>query len=105
MQYDIDIISPHKDLFTTARKYLLSIPDMVETRKERITTYSDSNGGICHMRTMPYGIDFGFLKGALMEDSYGLLKGNGKKMRVLPMKEFDKDVVDYYLNQARKLNT
>lgn len=104
MQYDIDINSEHKNLFLKARKYLLSFDGIVETRKERITTYSDQNGGICHMRTMPYGIDLGFLKGAKMDDDLGLLTGKGKLIRVLPQKSFDKDIVGYYLRQAIAIN-
>lgn len=57
---------------------------MVETRKDKITTYSNEKGGICHMRTMPYGINIGFLKGAKMEDSLWLLTGKGKAIRVYP---------------------
>ena len=78
---------------------------MTETKKERITTYSDSLGGICHMRTMPHGVDFGFLKGARMKDQHALLTGKGKKMRVLSMNIFDPKILDYYLQQAIVLNT
>jgi len=42
------------------------------------------------MRTMPHGIDFGFSKGARMEDKLDLLKGKGKAMRVLPQKALNK---------------
>ena len=86
MQFYKDIQSPFKELFFEARALLLSYDGIIETKKERITTYGDNNGGICHMRTMPYGIDFGFLKGAKMEDRYGALTGKGKKLRVLAQK-------------------
>ena len=68
MQFDKDIASEFKDLFLRAREILLSYDGIVETKKERITSYSNENGGICHMRTMPYGVDFGFLKGAKCRD-------------------------------------
>lgn len=105
MQYDKDLESEHKELFLYAREFLLSFAGIVETKKERITTYSNEKGGICHMRTMTYGIDFGFLKGAKMEDKLGLLTGNGKAIRVLPQKELNKKVVEYYINQAIKINS
>lgn len=104
MQYDKDLASPHKALFLQARELLLSFDGIIETKKERITTYSNKKGGICHMRTMPYGIDFGFLKGAKMEDKLGLLTGKGKAIRVLPQKELDIDAVRYYLEQAIAIN-
>lgn len=82
MQYEIDLQSEHKKLFLEAIEFLLSFEGIEETKKKRITTYSDKNGGICHMRTMTYGIDFGFLKGAKMKDKLGLLTGDGKAIRV-----------------------
>ena len=105
MQYDKDLQSIHKDLFLQAREFLLSFDGIIETKKERITTYSNKKGGICHMRTMPYGIDFGFLKGAKMEDKLGLLTGKGKAIRVLPQKELNKTAVEYYLKQALAINS
>ena len=104
MQYDRDLQSEHKDLFLQAREFLLSFEGIIETKKERISTYSNEKGGICHMRTMPYGIDFGFLKGAKMEDKLGLLTGKGKSIRVLPQRALDKKAVEYYLKQAVALN-
>lgn len=105
MQYGKDLQSEHKDLFLEARDFLLSFEGIEETQKERITTYSNSNGGICHMRTMPYGIDFGFLKGAKMKDKLGLLTGDGKAIRVLPLTEMNKEAVKYYVDQAIEINS
>ncbi len=105
MQYDKDLASPHKDLFLAARQLLLSYEGIIETKKERITTYGNAKGGICHMRTMPYGIDFGFLKGAKMEDKLGLLTGKGKAIRVLPQKgELNLEAIAYYVSQAIEIN-
>ncbi len=104
MQFNKDIKSEHKELFLEARKLLLGTKGIVEIKKDRITTYSDSEAGICHMRTMKYGIDIGFLKGARMEDKYGLLTGNGKVMRVVPLKKMNKAAIKYYLKQALALN-
>ena len=105
MQFEKDLASEFKDLFLQARALLLSYEGIVESKKDRITTYSNSKGGICHMRTMPYGIDFGFLKGAKMEDKLGLLTGKGKSIRILPQKELDKKAVEYYLEQALAINS
>ena len=104
MQFDKDLQSEHKALFLEARALLLSFEGIIETKKERITTYSNNKGGICHMRTMPYGIDFGFLKGAKMEDKFGLLTGKGKAIRILPQKKLDKKVASYYIEQALEIN-
>ena len=105
MQFDKDLQSAFKDLFLEARQILLSYEGIVETKKERITTYSNKKGGICHMRTMPYGVDFGFLKGAKMKDKCEVLTGKGKDKRVLPQKaELDEEVIKYYINQAIEIN-
>lgn len=104
MQYNKDLESEHKDLFLKARDFLLSFEGIIETKKERITTYSNEKSGICHMRTMPYGIDFGFLKGAKMKDDLGLLTGKGKAIRVLSQKELSPKTVEYYIKQAIEIN-
>jgi hypothetical protein len=104
MQYEKDLKSEHKELFLEAREFLLSFDGIIETKKERITTYSNKKGGICHIRTMPNGIDFGFLKGAKMKDGLGLLTGKGKAIRVLQQKELNKKTVEYYINQAIEIN-
>jgi len=106
MQFDKDLQSEHKNLFLQARELLLSFEGITETKKERITTYSNKKGGICHMRTMPYGVDFGFLKGAKMTDEYSLLTGKGKAIRVLPQKGgLHKKVITHYINQAIEIDT
>ena len=104
MQFEIDVKSAHKILFLEVREFLLSFDGIIETKKERITTYSNKNGGVCHMRTMPHGIDIGFLKGARMEDQFDLLTGSGKVMRVLPLTSINKGKIEYYLNQALVIN-
>jgi hypothetical protein len=104
MQYDLDLKSENKALFLSARKLLMSFEGIAELKKERITTYSNDKSGICHMRTMPHGIDIGFLKGVQMEDKYKRLTGTGKVMRILPLSSFDKTIVTYYVKQAIQIN-
>lgn len=104
MQFDDDMDSPHKDLFVSARQLLLSFDGLQETKKDRITTYSTHNGGVCHLRTMPHGIDIGFLKGARMMDETGSLTGTGKVMRILSLEKMDEDLVRYYITQAIDIN-
>jgi len=105
MQFDKDLQSDFKELFLRAREILLSYEGIIETKKERITTYSNGKGGICHMRTMPYGVDFGFLKGTKMEDKFAVLTGKGKAIRVLPQKgELNEEIIKYFINQAIEIN-
>jgi hypothetical protein len=104
MQFDIDTQSAHADLFMTIRQFLLENFGLIEIKKDRITTYSDKNGGVCHMRTMKYGVDIGFLKGVHMKDDLARLSGTGKLMRVLAIRKLDRQELTYYLNQAIALN-
>jgi len=100
MQYDKDMKSPHKKLFLATRDLLLAIEGVQETKKEKITTYSYNGSGLCHMRTMPHGIDLGFLKGTQLGDKYGLLHGDTKRMRILSMEKLKKKELKYYLEEA-----
>ena len=104
MQYDLDMASPHRATFLCAQTLLLSYFGVSEVRKPRITTYACNGSGLCHMRTMPHGIDLGFLKGALLQDAPRRLTGNGKKMRVLSLASFDHDLITYYIDQAVDLS-
>lgn len=105
MQFDKDLKAEHKDLFLKARDILLSYEEIIETKKERITTYSDQKGGICHLRTMPHGIDLGFLKGAKMLDQNKSLQGKGKAIRVLPQSgPLDEKTIRYFIDQAIEIN-
>ncbi len=105
MQYDIDIQSVYKNLFLDVKNLLLSIPYITETKKERITTYSDKYGGICHLRTTSKGVDIGFLKGIHLEDRLSLLHGKGKLIRVVSLKGYNEIVLLYYIHQAIEINS
>ena len=105
MQYDKDLESPHKSLLLAARDMLLAIEGVEETKKEKITTYSYNGSGLCHMRTMPHGIDIGFLKGYLLENEYGLLHGENKRMRILSLDKLLPKELKYYLNEAITKNS
>lgn len=75
MQYDLDMASPHRSLFISARAYLLSQP----------------------------GIDLGFLQGAFLADAPNRLTGAGERLRVLSLRECERDFVAYYVEQATAL--
>jgi len=104
MQYDIDVQSVYKNLFLDVRNLLLSDPNITETKKERITSYADKNGGLCHVRTTSKGVDIGFLKGIFLEDKLSLLHGKGKLVRVVSLKGYHEIVLLYYIHQAIEIN-
>lgn len=103
-QFEKDLQSEYKDLFLQIRAHLLTHEGISETQKTRITTYANANRGLCHLRTMPHGVDIGFLKGSKMEDKLGLLTGKGKAIRVALFRAFDQTKIDYYMQQAIEIN-
>jgi hypothetical protein len=70
-----------------------------------VVAYSYNGAGLCHMRTMPHGVDIGFLKGFKMEDRYGLLHGETKRMRVLSLEALLPEELEYYLKEAIAKNS
>mgnify|MGYP005988413057 FL=1 len=104
MQFDKDLLSEHKDLFLNVRSLFLSQNGITETKKERITTYSYNKKGVCHLRTMPYGVDIGFLKGIKLTDHFHLLIGTGKTLRVLPIKAYNQMIIKHFITEAVEIN-
>jgi hypothetical protein len=103
-QFEKDLQAEYKDLFLQIRAHLLTYEGINETKKPRITTYANANGGLCHLRTMPHGVDIGFLKGSKMNDELGLLTGKGKAIRVVSFQVFAQTTIDYYMQQAIEIN-
>jgi len=104
MQFDRDLASKYKTLFLQVRALLLEDSSVLEIKKPRITTYQYAGTGLCHVRTRPNGVDIGFLKGVQLIDELALLKGSGKKVRVLQATHYSKQQLTYYINQAKKIN-
>ncbi len=104
MQFDKDLHSKHKDLFLKIRDFLLSHQGIEELKKERMTTYSYNNSSICHLRTMPHGVDIGFLKGTKLSDKLDILRGNGTAIRVLCLKGYNEIIINHFVKQAISIN-
>ncbi|NQZ30790.1 MAG: DUF1801 domain-containing protein [Oceanospirillaceae bacterium] len=104
MQFDKDLKSEYKQLFLQVRSLLLEDNNVSESKKARITTYHYAGSGLCHVRTMANGVDIGFLKGVLLEDKFGGLKGSGKKIKVFHINKPSYQELTYYINQAKQLN-
>lgn len=105
MQFELDIQSQYKELFLSVREAILNIKGVSEVKKDKITTYSYGGSALCHLRTMPHGVDVGFLKGAFINDTLGKLHGKTKRMRVLSLESFTESDLKFYLNSAVELNT
>ncbi len=107
IQFEKDIQSKYRRLFLKVRALLLSYDGMIETKKDRITTYSFESSGVCHMRTTKDGVDIGYLKGAQIKDKFHVLTGKTKKMRVhkiLANAPFNEAEIRYYIEEGLALN-
>jgi len=104
MQFEKDQKSEYKQLFMQVRDFFLADDKVSELKKERITTYHYAGSALCHLRTMPEGVDIGFLKGAQLADKYQRLTGNAKKIRVLTLKKYSNKELTYYIDQAKRAN-
>lgn len=105
MQFDKDVESLNKDLFLSVRDTLLNYEGIDEVKKDKITTYSYGGSALCHLRTMPHGVDIGFLKGAFIDDTIGKLHGKTKRMRVLSLHSHQEQELRFYIDAAVALNS
>ena len=104
MQFEKDLLSFYAPLFKALRERLLSVEGITELKKDRITTYHYKGSALCHLRTVKDGVDIGFLRGAFFTDKFKRLQGQQKRLRVITLTRFEKDMLDYYLQQALTQN-
>jgi hypothetical protein len=100
MQFDKDMQSPYRTLFMKIREFILNFENIQEIKKQRITTYLCNGSGVCHLRTMPHGVDIGLVKGAFIRDKYGMLYGSSKRIRVLSVTSMLQGELRYYIQEA-----
>ena len=89
MQYDIDCKSKHAEHFKAIRKILLSYPEITETKNAKQTSYRDKYGVIVMLRTKGDVLVLSFGKGYKLQAKYPKLKGSGKIVRHLHLREDD----------------
>jgi hypothetical protein len=111
MQFDIDASSEQSELFFKVRDLIMNeIGDEVyEKLSDNITSYFSSddalkNQGFCYLRTKDDYVHIGWFRGVFIEDKYGFLFGNGKRIRGHIIKKLDKkqkDAIKYYINETK----
>ena len=104
MQYHGFFHREHEALFVEVRTFLLGFDGVTENLNTRSLSYADKYGGLCHLRTIPAGVEVGFFKGVYMQDELGLLRGDGKYKRNIYLHEMDETALLYYMIQALELN-
>ncbi len=104
-QFEQDFESGNKNLFLEIRDIIINYTQMTELQKTIVTTFANSDGPICNMRTYGKFVEITFLKGIRMKDKYKLLTGSGKEMRSISISEFNEELIRYYVGQAVTINS
>jgi hypothetical protein len=104
-KFEEDFETGNKNLFLEIRDIIISYPQMTEIQKSIVTTFANIDGPICNMRSADLAVEITFLKGIKMKDKYKLLTGSGKEMRTITIKEFNEDLIRYYIDQAILINS
>jgi hypothetical protein len=81
-------------------------PDAKESIKWAQPVY-EFNGPFCYIKAFKNSLNFGFWRGAALDDPSGLLQGEGMKMRHVKLsgvEDVDKETFAAFVKQALELN-
>lgn len=102
------VLPEYKDVVERIRQYMREIaPDAQEVISHGIPAYK-GNRILALISPTKKDVTLAFSHGAEFEDKYGLLHGVGKVSKHLKFKTADevkKDVLSYYVKQARELDS
>lgn len=85
---------------------LETVPGVNETIKWAQPVY-ESGGPFAYIKAYKTAVNFGFWRGAELEDPHGVLQGTGSKMRHLKItdpRQVDEQLFADFIRQAVKLN-
>ncbi len=95
------------DIVSEVRRILLqAAPEADEAIKWAQPVYS-LNGPFAYIKAFKSAVNFGFWRGADIDDPGGLLQGSGEKMRhikLIDLGEIDEPAFTDFIQQAVKLN-
>jgi len=104
MQFDRDINSSKSELFLEVREFMLnSIDEVFEHCNEHITSYKTKLGMYCYLKVKNDYVHIGWGRGAKLEDSYGVLIGDGSIVRGQRIEKLDsktKKILKDFINQT-----
>lgn len=106
-QYIASLPAEHAEILTALRGIVKkSAPKATETFKWSQPVY-EQNGPMIWIRAYKSYVNIGFWRGAEMHDKYGLLQGDGDRMRHVKIAtpgDIRKGALADYIKQAVKLN-
>jgi len=88
------------------RIILATVPDAVESIKWAQPVYA-SSGPFAYFKAFKHSLNFGFWRGADLDDPTSLLQGTGQKMRhvrLTKLEDIDEEALSLFVRQAVQLN-
>ncbi|HLC03693.1 MAG TPA: DUF1801 domain-containing protein [Anaerolineales bacterium] len=95
------------EIVTALRQQVMkAVPEAREAFKWAQPVY-EVNGPLCYIKAFSDYVNFGFWRGAELDDPHGLLQGTGDRMRhvkLTSVKDLRKKALQDYLRAAASLN-
>lgn len=92
---------------TELRKIVLNTAPEAEERFKWSQPVYEHNGPFCYFKGFKNSVNFGFWRGADLEDPKNLLTGSGEKMRhvkIAKLEEINREAFSDFVRQAVQLN-
>lgn len=106
-EYIADLDGWQAEVVATVRDLVkAAAPDAAEAIKWAQPVF-DYHGPFAYIRAFKNHVNFGFWRGAALDDPLGLLQGDGEKMRHIKLTgpaEINPEVIKQFLQQAIHLN-
>ncbi|MHB8133569.1 MAG: DUF1801 domain-containing protein [Anaerolineaceae bacterium] len=106
-EYIAGLVPWQAEIVTRIREIIINVaPETKELNKWGQPVY-ENGGPLAYMKAFKHVVNFGFWRGADIVDPYGLLEGEGDKMRHLQLKSIDQInavILSDFVRQAVRLN-
>ncbi|PKN86216.1 MAG: hypothetical protein CVU46_08605 [Chloroflexi bacterium HGW-Chloroflexi-8] len=106
-EYIAGLVPWQAEIVTRIREIIINVaPETKELYKWGQPVY-ENGGPLAYMKAFKHVVNFGFWRGADIVDPYGLLEGEGDKMRHLQFKRIDQinaEILSDFVRQAVRLN-
>jgi hypothetical protein len=107
MQFDIDKKGQHAEIFLKLQEIVLSFKGVREQKNAKQTAYYDRYSAICFLRGNDEKFTLSLAKGALLQENYPFLQGDGKVARHIyyhDISEVDEAIVREIIQETMILN-
>jgi hypothetical protein len=107
MQFDIDKKGQHAEIFLKLREIVMDFKGIREKKNAKQTAYYDRYSAICFLRGNEEKFTLSLAKGALLQEQYPFLQGEGKVARHIyyhDIKDIDEALLREIIKETMILN-